>query len=46
MTSRAYLTFVSIDGQGQRVPIPPLLLETDEDRERAAAADDRAAPSG
>src|SRR4029079_15718812 len=25
MTSRAYLTFVSIDTQGRRIPIPPLL---------------------
>jgi acyl-CoA hydrolase len=41
LTSRAYLTFVSIDQEGRRVPIPPLLLETDEDRERARAADAR-----
>jgi acyl-CoA hydrolase len=43
LTSRAYLTFVSIDQEGRRVPIPPLLLETDEDRERARAADARRA---
>src|ERR1700680_4976312 len=29
LTSRAYLTFVAIDPHGTRVPIPPLLLETD-----------------
>jgi acyl-CoA hydrolase len=31
-TSRAYLTFVAIAKDGQRVPVPPLLLETDEER--------------
>src|SRR5512134_1590909 len=35
MTSRAYLTFVAIDREGQRVAIPRLLLETDEERQRA-----------
>ncbi len=43
MTSRAYLTFVAIDREGRRVPIPALLLETDEDRRRAAAAELRRA---
>jgi len=38
MTSMAYLTFVTIDRAGQRVPVPPLLLETDEDRARAQEA--------
>jgi len=32
MTSRAYLTFVAISQDGRRVPVPPLLVETDEDR--------------
>ncbi len=32
LTSRAFLTFVAIDETGARVPVPPLLLETDEDR--------------
>lgn len=41
MTSRAYLTFVAVDVGGGRVPIPPLLLETDEDRRRAAEAERR-----
>ena len=31
-TSSAYLTFVAIDEQGQPKPIPPLILETAEDR--------------
>jgi acyl-CoA hydrolase len=31
-TSRAYLTFVAIAQDGARVPVPPLLLETDEER--------------
>jgi acyl-CoA hydrolase len=29
LTSRAYLTFVAIDGRGGRIPVPPLALETD-----------------
>lgn len=43
LTSLAYLTFVTIDGDGKRVKVPPLLLETDEDRKRAAEADVRRA---
>jgi acyl-CoA hydrolase len=43
MTSRAYLTFVSVDRDGHRVPIPGLILETEEDRQRAAAAEVRRA---
>jgi len=38
MTSRAYLTFVAVDRGGQRVPIPGLILTTDEERRRAAEA--------
>jgi len=38
LTSRAYLTFVAIAGDGRRVPIPPLLLETDEEKRVAEAA--------
>jgi acyl-CoA hydrolase len=41
MTSRAFLTFVAIDRDGQRVTVPPLLLETDTDRQRAADAEVR-----
>jgi acyl-CoA hydrolase len=43
MTSRAYLTFVSIDTAGRRVPIPPLILDTDEAQRKAADADRRRA---
>ena len=43
MTSRAYLTFVSIDREGRRIPIPALLLDTEEERQRAAEADQRRA---
>ena len=43
LTSRAYLTFVAIDRQGGKVQIPPLLLETDEDRVRARDAEARRA---
>ena len=43
LTSLAYLTFVTIDANGDRLPVPPLLLETDADRERAAEAEVRRA---
>ncbi len=43
MTSRAYLTFVAIDRDGGRVPIPALTLSTDAEREKAAEADERRA---
>jgi acyl-CoA hydrolase len=32
LTSQAYLTFVAIARDGTRVPVPPLLAETDEER--------------
>jgi acyl-CoA hydrolase len=32
LTSRAFLTFVAIDQSGGRVRVPPLVIETDEDR--------------
>lgn len=32
-TSRAYLTFVAISKSGERVPVPPLLVQTDEERQ-------------
>jgi acyl-CoA hydrolase len=32
LTSRAFLTFVAIDREGGRVHVPPLLVETDEER--------------
>src|SRR4026208_1697357 len=31
-TSRAFLTFVAVDRDGQRVRVPPLIVETDEER--------------
>jgi len=43
LTSRAYLTFVAIDRAGGRVPVPPLLLETDEQRRKARDAESRRA---
>jgi acyl-CoA hydrolase len=43
MTSRAYLTFVAIDRDNKRIPIPGLILETEEDRCKAAEADTRRA---
>ena len=35
LTSRAFLTFVSIDRDGRPQPVPPLLVETPEDEERS-----------
>jgi acyl-CoA hydrolase len=43
MTSRAYLTFVAIDREGQRLQIPALIVETDEERRKNAAAEVRRA---
>jgi len=43
LTSRGYLTFVAVDRDGHRLPIPALILETDAERERAAEADARRA---
>src|SRR5687768_5521231 len=44
-TSRAYLTFVSIDRDGRRIPSPGLILETAEEKQKAAQADTRRAES-
>jgi acyl-CoA hydrolase len=43
LTSRAFLTFVAIDRDGQRLPVPPLLLETEEEKRVAEAAHARRA---
>jgi acyl-CoA hydrolase len=32
LTSRAFLTFVAISQHGSKVPVPPLLVESDEER--------------
>ena len=32
LTSRAYLTFVAVSRDGMRLPIPPLIVETDDER--------------
>ena len=33
-TSTAYLTYVALDGQGQPLPLPPMILETEEEKRR------------
>jgi len=43
MTSRAFLTFVAIDQDGQKRPVPPLIVETDNDRRRCEEAHARRA---
>lgn len=43
LTSRAFLTFVAIARDGSRVPVPPLVVESDEDRRRSEDAHARRA---
>jgi len=43
LTSRAFLTFVAISADGGRVPVPPLLVETDEERRVCEEANARRA---
>ena len=43
MTSRAHLTFVAIDQAGRRLPVPQLILESDEEKRHAAEAQIRRA---
>lgn len=40
-TASAYLTFVALDETGKPRPVPPLILETDEERRRNREAQDR-----
>ncbi|MDD9945410.1 MAG: acyl-CoA thioesterase [Myxococcales bacterium] len=40
-TTKAYLTFVSVDGEGRPQPVPPLALASDNDRRRQNAATER-----
>lgn len=42
-TSSAYLTFVAIDAEGRRVPIPPVIPETPEEKRRYEEAGQRRA---
>ena len=37
-TSSAYLTFVAVDATGQRLVLPPICPDTEEDRRRYEAA--------
>ena len=43
LTSRAYLTFVAIDRENRRIPIPGLILDTADEKQRAAEANARRA---
>jgi acyl-CoA hydrolase len=40
-TSSAYLTFVAIDSSGRRVPIAPVIPETEDEKRRYAEAGER-----
>jgi acyl-CoA hydrolase len=39
--SSAYLTFVAIDKEGRRIPVPPVIPETDEQKRRYEDAGQR-----
>jgi acyl-CoA hydrolase len=41
LTSRAFLTFVTVDHDGARVPVNPLILETEDERRVAEEAQAR-----
>jgi len=43
MTSRAFLTFVSIDREGRHEQIPPLIVETEHEKTKAREAEVRRA---
>jgi acyl-CoA hydrolase len=43
LTSRAYLTFVSLDKDGRPTKVPPLIMESPDDQERCRAAQERRA---
>lgn len=43
LTSRAYLTFVTVDTAGRRLPVPPLLLEGEAEKKKAEEANVRRA---
>jgi len=43
LTSLAYLTFVAVDRGGGKMPVPPLLLELEDDKRRAREAEVRRA---
>jgi acyl-CoA hydrolase len=42
-TSTAYVTFVAIDGKGRPRPVPPLILESEDERREARDAETRRA---
>ena len=42
-TSSAYLTFVALDKNGERLPIPPVIPETEDEKRRYAEAEERRA---
>jgi acyl-CoA hydrolase len=42
-TTTAFLTFVALDEAGKPVPVPPLLVQTDEEKRRFAEAGERRA---
>ena len=43
LTSRAFLTFVAVSKNGERIPVPPLIVETEDERRVCAEAHARRA---
>jgi acyl-CoA hydrolase len=43
LTSRAFLTFVAIDRDGARIHVPPLLIETEDEKRTCVEAHERRA---
>ena len=42
-TNQAFITFVALDNEGNPTPVPPLILETDEERQMFKEAEKRRA---
>jgi acyl-CoA hydrolase len=42
-TNQAFITFVALDGEGNPTPVPPLILETDEEKQMFKEAEIRRA---
>lgn len=41
LTNKAYITYVALDENGKPTPVPPLIIETEEERKEFLAAEQR-----